>query len=154
MASWVTIYLKESLTTLDIKDIQQGIAPADWLSLGEDFDLEEEEVNSFMEHLQWKQNPLEIVSEDERPIQIHIWNNSKRIEEEITELDAPIQVQKHLANIKTIVAIEFGISQLGTMAEILAFEIAYWLAETKTGLICSPSNRWYDHDKHRWDPIE
>ena len=112
MASWVTIYLKESLTTLDIKDIQQGIAPADWLSLGEDFDLEEEEVNSFMEHLQWKQNPLEIVSEDERPIQIHIWNNSKRIEEEITELDAPIQVQKHLANIKTIVAIEFGISQL------------------------------------------
>ena len=154
MASWVTIYLKEPLKNLDFEAVQKGIANADWLTLGEDFDIEEDEVNSFLEKLVWKQESLSIELEEERPIQIQVWNSDKKILAETEELDPPFKVQQHLANVKTIVAIEFGISQHGTMFEVLAFEIAYWLVETNDGLICSPENSWFDHDKHRWDPIK
>ena len=154
MASWITIYLQESLENLDIETIKKGVAPADWWTLGEEFGVKEEEVNRFMKSLQWRDNPLEIGQEGIRPIQIHIWNSPDRIKEEIAELShTPSSVSQHLEKVKTIVALEFGISQLKTMHEVIAFEIAYWLSETKHGVIRAPDNSWYDYDQHRWKAI-
>jgi hypothetical protein len=157
MASWITIYLQHPLENLDIHDIKQGIGSADWWTLGEDFGVEEEEVDKFMEGLYWQNDPLEIGQEGSRPIQIHIWREPSRLKEEIAEISEkklPGAVSEHLKNIHTIVALELGISQLRTMYEVVAFEIAYWLAETKQGLICSPDDLWFDHDKHRWQAIQ
>lgn len=157
MANWVTIYLQDFVQDLDIEDIKLGVSSADWWTLGEDFDIEDNVVDDFMGTLHWKSNPLGLAQKGERPVQIHIWNKKDRIQEELEEIedqDLPEMVQKHLTKVKTIVAIELGESQLHTMYEIIAFEIAYWLAENKRGLICSPDDAWFDHDEYRWDAIE
>lgn len=157
MTSWVTIYLQDFLQDLDIEDIKLGVSSADWWALAEYFDIETNAVDDFMGTLHWKANPLGLAQKGEHPVSIHIWNKKDRIQEEIeeiNEMDVPSRVQKHLEKVKTIVAIEIEDTQLETMYEIIAFEIAYWLAETKRGLICSTDDAWFDHDENRWDAIE
>ena len=53
-----------------------------------------------------------------------------------------------------MVALELGYSHLRTMHEVVAFEIAYWLAEHYGGMILAPDGQWYDHAEHRWEPME
>ena len=154
MPSWITIYLQNEITAIDLTVAQQGVSPADWHTLGEDFDIEDDDVSEFMAKLRWDQAAMEIGIQGERPIQIHIWNEVDRIAEEISELtDMPAPVAGHMTHVKSIVALEFGIPQARTMVEVVAFELAYWLAETQRGVIHSYTGDWYDHDEHRWQPF-
>ena len=65
----------------------------------------------------------------------------------------PARVRTHLTHVCSIVAIELSWMQLQTMYEIVAFEIAYWLAEAFQGLILSPDDQWYYYKANRWKPI-
>jgi len=155
MPSWITIYLQNFVSEMDAETIRNSVSDADWGTLGEHFEIDEEDVTIFIENLQWRNNPLEIGQVGLRPIQIHLYNNAEDIKEELEELTTyPLTVGNHLKDIKTIVALELSTSQLETMFEIVAFEVAYWLAQTNRGLIQAPDSVWYDHDEHRWDPIE
>lgn len=107
-----------------------------------------------MDSLQWRNNPLGFGQKESRPAQIHIYNDPEEIKEMIEEVEEAPPLVKHIASIKTIVAIEMGISQLETLYEVVAFEIAYWLAETHRGVILSPTDYWHDHDKYRFKPIK
>lgn len=158
MPAWITIYLQEPLASLEMADIKKGVAASDWLSLGESMDIEDEDAQAFMDAVQWRKSPLEIGLEGQRPLQIHLWNTADRLQEEIAEImdevEVPTRVAAHLPHVKAIVALEFGIPQMGTMIEVIGFEVAYWLAETKNGLILAPEDDWFDASDHRWDPIE
>ena len=65
----------------------------------------------------------------------------------------PAAVREHLRSTRTIIAIEFGSGQLETMFEVVAFEIAYWLATVSHGVFLGPDDRWYGHGARRWEPI-
>lgn len=154
MPAWITTYLQREPHDLDSEEIREGIAGADWQTLGEDFDIEAEVVNTFMAALRWSDDPLEVGQPDARPIQLHVRTSAEQVEEELSEL-APQQgrVRDHLTDTCAVVALELGYSHLRTMHEVVAFEIAYWLAARFGGVILAPDDNWYDHDQHRWEPM-
>lgn len=157
MSHWVTIYLKESPPKLTIKDLQTSISDADWWTLGEDFDIEEEAVDAFMDEITWKEDPISVGLPKERPLVIHFWQDPARVAEELGEVrereGVPQAVLEHLGLVKTVVGIEMGLCHFQNMHEVLAFEIAYALAEKYSGLICDAHENWFDHDEHRWEPF-
>ena len=111
-----------------------------------------------MDNLSWQSNPLQFVEQGKRPVFFHVWEDEGRIADELEELKEKIEfipttVKEKLTTIKSIVAIELGIIQIRTMNEVIAFEIAYWLSESKSGVILDYNDNWYDHDKNRWTPI-
>ena len=160
MPAWITTYLQNPPAPLSSDAIKKGIDAADWWTLGETVDLDEDQVDAFMGQLQWSDDPIEVnVEPDRRPIQLHAWMDSDRVRTEIAELNdrpklgIPRRVRDLLPNVQGVVAIELGWSQLQTMYEIVAFEIAYWLAEVGDGVLLSVDDQWYDHDANRWEPI-
>lgn len=160
MAAWITIYLQEPLSLTGAAAIQREMPMPDWWTLGESLDLEEDEVDAFLATLAWRDDPFEIHCEGRRPLQFHVWTDADRLRTEIEELDeieglvVPPSVREHVKSVRMIVAIEMGFTQLETMFEVVAFEVAYWLAERGKGVIKGPNDAWFDHDQHRWDPIE
>lgn len=154
MSVWITIYLQRDPSPVAVERLRKGISQADWWTLGEDFDVEEDEVSEFMKALRWSESPLSFFLEGQRPVRIHVWTEPERIQEELDELQStPAAVKQFLSRTTAIVALELGGAQLRTMHEVVGFEIAYWLSEEFNGIICDPSDNWYDHDKHRWSPI-
>ena len=158
MPAWITIYLQDLPSTLEMSDVKKGVAQADWLTLAESMDIEDDDAQAFMDAVQWRKTPFEVGLEGARPLQIHLWDTADRIAEEVEEIieevEVPSRVAAHLSHVKAIVALEFAIDQMGTMIEVIGFEIAYWLAETYNGLILAPEDDWFDAGDHRWDPIE
>lgn len=157
MPNYITIYLTEKLTQLDIEEINSGISAADWWTLAEEFDIEEEEVDDFLDSLKWSSFPISFYQDGKRPVQITVYGESERLKEEIMEIrqrKLPTPVQNHMENVTSVVILELGFTQLNTMFEIVAFEIAYWLADTRHGLILSPHGLWFDHFDNRWQPID
>ncbi len=159
MAAWITVYLQDAAPELNPTSIQHGIDVADWWTLGEQLDLEEDEVDAFLDGLQWQAEPLELGAEGQRPLQFHVRTEADRIREAIDELDeldevpVPAAVREHLRSIRAIIAIEFGIGQLETMFEAVGFEIAYWLAKVSRGVILGPDDQWYGLGPRRREPI-
>ena len=157
----MTIYLRERVTELSLVALQRALARLpDWHTLAESFEIEEAEVDAVIDHLVWSDDPLEIRLAGRRPLQFHVWSTPDRVREEVLELDQiagtpaePASVRAHLASIQSIIAIEMGASHLNTMFEIVAFEVAYYLAEKHRGLIRGPNDAWFDHAAHRWKPI-
>ncbi len=153
MPAWITAYLQRAPKELRASDLRTGTAPADWWTLGEDFDVEAEAVDVFMKELEWIDDPLGFGLPDKRPVNVHVWTEPDRVAEELGELHPHIDtVRQHLTDTCAIVALELGWSQLATMHEVVAFEIAYWLAETYQGVILGNDGHWYDHANHRWEP--
>src|SRR5262249_47744188 len=108
--------------------------------------------------LVWSDNPLELQYEGRRPVQFHEWTEPERVRTEIAELDerdlqVPDSVREHMQSVQAIIALEMAFTQLETMFEVVAFEIAYWLCEKYRGVILGPNDEWFDHAAHRWEPI-
>jgi hypothetical protein len=124
---------------------------SDWSTLGESIGLEDDEVDTFMAALVWSDEPSRVGQPNMRPMKVHVWTDPALVRTELEELSkVPASVQ--LDGVTTVVALEFGISQLDTMLEVVGFEIAYWLAEHYDGVIKADNGAWFDHDAHRWDP--
>ena len=156
MAAWVTVYMNKRMRLAGASAIKRRMPMPDWWTLGEEVGVEEEDVDAFLASLTWSDEPFEIRAKGERrPLQLHVWTSAERVREEVAELgdDVPASVKRHLERTKMIVAIEMGFSQLETMFEVVAYEVAYWLAEQGEGVIRGANDAWFDHDAHRWDPI-
>src|SRR5262249_6699977 len=128
-------------------------------TLAEDYNIDEDDVSKFLDTLEWHDHPLELRYPDRRPIQFWVHTEPASVREQIAALDEidlviPDAVREHLQSVRAIVAMEMAFTQLETMFELVAFEIAYWLAETCAGVILGPNDRWYDHGAHRWQPFE
>ncbi|MEO8839966.1 MAG: hypothetical protein ABI591_05035 [Kofleriaceae bacterium] len=156
MAAWITIYLKSPKPVPGAAAIRDAMTLPDWWTLGESVGLEEDQVDAFLAGLVWSET--EVGQPDKRPLQVHEWTDPDRVRSEIAELDeiaatvVPDSVRARLEGVTTIVAIEYGIGQIGTMLEVVGFEIAYWLAAHYDGVIKSDHHAWFDHDAHRGDP--
>jgi hypothetical protein len=89
-------------------------------------------------------------------LQFHVTLDAEGIRARVAELDeivVPAAVRELLRGVRQIVAIEMAHTQLDTMFEMVAFEIAYWLCETRGGVILGPHDHWFDHDTYRWKPF-
>ncbi len=154
MPAWITVYMHRDPSPITSDRVRAGISPADWWTLGEDFGLDEDEVDRFMNGLKWQDDPLSFSQEGQRPVRLHLWTDPDRIREELDELRSPPDsIQQRLLSTTAIVAMEMGGTQLRTMHEVVGFEVAYWLSKEFDGLICSPDDKWYDHDEFRWSPV-
>jgi hypothetical protein len=125
------------------------------VDLGRRLGLSAKEVNEFMPKVQWSESPLKFCLEGQRPVRITIDSELEKVRfyveelNEIRDLKIPRRVRQYLDGCKAIVSFEMGISQLRTMHETIAFEVAYWLSEKFNGVILSDDNKWYDHDTNR-----
>jgi hypothetical protein len=146
VAAWITIYMKSRKPVPGAATIHAELM-SDWSTLGESIGLEEAEVDAFMTSLVWSDE--RVGEPDKRSLRLHVWNDPDRVR---TELDEVANAPVALDGVTTVVALEFGISQLDTMLEVVGFEIAYWLAEHYDGVIKADNGSWFDHDAHRWDP--
>lgn len=161
MPARITVYTQEPIVSLTAEAIKKGISPADWWTLGEDVGLDVDEVNVFMDNLAWSDGtPLEFRADRERrPVQFRLLSDAEEVSAYLAELlengdgSIPAAVREHLSQVSSIVDIELGWQQLKSMYEVIAFEAAYWLAETYKGLIRSAGDLWFDDDEHRWDPF-
>jgi hypothetical protein len=88
-AVWETVYLQRSPTGITSDQIRKAISPGDWLTLGEDFGLDEYVVDRFMEDLRWGDVPLWFGQENQRPVKFHFWTAPERVREELDELRSP-----------------------------------------------------------------
>jgi hypothetical protein len=156
MPNDVTVYLMDKVEVLTIDEIRSGISVADWWTLAEEFGIEESEVDDFLANMKWSADPLQFHLYDRRPVQIEVCHEGGRVAEELAEAaegSLPALVKAHLEQVKSVVILELGISQAKTMFEIVAYEIAYWLSESKRGVILSWDGFWYDYGDNRWRPI-
>jgi hypothetical protein len=150
VAAWITIYMKSRKPVPGAATIYAELM-SDWATLAETIGLEDDEVDTFMDALVWSDEPSQVGQPNKRPLQVHVWSDPDRVRTELEELSAVPDGVK-LDGVTTVVALEFGISQLETMLEIVGFEIAYWLAEHYDGVIKADNDAWFDHAAHRWDP--
>ena len=148
MAAWITIYSKSRKPVPSLATIRDALG-SDWWTLGESIGLEEPEVDAFMASLAWSDE--QVGQPSKRPLQLHVWSEPARVRAELEEL-SKVPASVKLDGVTIVIALEFGISQLDTMLEVVGFEIAYWLAEHHDGLIKADNGAWFDHDAHRWDP--
>jgi len=148
VAAWITIYSKSKKPVPSLAAIGEAL-DSDWWTLGEGIELEGEAVNAFMTSLVWSDE--QVGEPGKRPMQLHVWSEPARVRSELEEL-SKVPASVALDGVTTVIALEFGISQLDTMLEVVGFEIAYWLAEHHDGLIKADNGAWFDHDAHRWDP--
>lgn len=159
MAAWITAYLQRVPPPLSPSGLQGAIVHADWWTLGERLDLDEDEIDTFLERLRWRADPLEFGYDGARPVQIHVWTDPDRIRVQLDELEhgqdppLPPSVRERLRSTRAVVALDLGVSQLESMLSVVAFEIAYHLAETCEGVIQGPDERWYDHTAPDCEPI-
>lgn len=127
MAAWITVYLQEDPPPLTAAALEDGTAAADWWTLGELLDIEEDAVDGFLDRLRWRDDPLEVGVDGERPVQIHRWSDPawirERVEELEQEVDPPLppSVRAHLRDVRAVVALEFGFSHVETLLESVAY---------------------------------
>jgi len=156
MAAWITLYAPDVITDIDMNAIEEGVSITDWWTLGELHNITENDVSFFVDNLSWQQQLHQFeLSYESAPVQLHLWNSPEFIQNKIKKIDnrIPNSIRPRLQQTRSILALELDWSQLSTMYEIVAFEVAYWLAENENALICSPEENWYDHDIHRWHPF-
>lgn len=158
MSQRITLFLQQPLPSLGAQDLQTALADVDWRTLGKTMGLEDEAVDDFGESVSWGNAPITLGRKGERPLVIHVWREADRIAEELAEVAAsgtlPIGIKERLDSVKAAVGIEMGFCHFDNLFEVVAFEIAYALAERWEGVIWAPGGEWYDHDNHRWEPFE
>ncbi len=107
MPNHITIYLTQNLTQLSVEEINSGISAADWWTLGEKFDIEEDAVDDFWDTLKWSDSPISFYQEGVRPVQISLYNEEKRLKEEIEETlqrNLPNSLRKHMESVTSVVS--------------------------------------------------
>jgi hypothetical protein len=163
MAWWITVYCTQAVSHLTGAQLLDGIrardaeAPAgvDYHTLAEDYDVDEDAVGPALTCLRVKSAgklPLEVAvhyhpDDDMRPVMLHCWKGEARVAEELEEMrdirEPPKAAEATLARTVEIVGIELGASQFGTMAVVLAYEIARYLTQKGDGLFVDDENEWY-----------
>lgn len=163
MAWWLTVYCRESVAGLADEQLAAGLrggdpdAPAgvDYLTLAEDYDLDEHEVEAALEQLaivRVGDGPLDVElryrpEADARPIVVHRWHEPARVAEEIEEAfdnrEPPDEAHAWLRACREVVGIELGFSQLDDMGLVIACELARYLAQKGDGVIVDDEGEWF-----------
>jgi hypothetical protein len=153
--AWITVYLRDPTAIPPVEEINTRL-DSDWYTLGEQYGLDEDTVDAFLASLEWHGD--EIRSDGRRPLQFWITTDAAGVRERIEELglpdlSIPAAVRAHLAGVRQTCAIELAFTQLDSMYEAVCFEVAYWLCDTRDGVIRGPQDSWFNHADHRWNPF-
>lgn len=159
MAIWVTVYCRKDLPPFQDDQLRRILELADLHTLGEIFDLDEEEIDSAVDCLMFQPSTtsrdavvLDVHFGSERPLSVWSYESgsaSEQVEEALEEIPEALRtpgaerVRAHLAQTRSVVAVELNSDQLDSVAEVLAMVIAYAAAERGDGLVDFYGNEWY-----------
>ncbi len=156
MPAWVTVYCSEPVDSIDPDQLLAGLSQADYWTLAEVYEVNEELVDPALARLQiipsGENLQLHYRPEGERQLEIHRWTNGARIAEEIREVlewigedrsERASAIQAFLPKVQGIVAVEMGFGQLEDLGIALAYEIARWFAHNCRGLIMDHNDKWF-----------
>jgi hypothetical protein len=159
MPEWITVYCQKVGDEITADSMRQGIVDADFYTLAEDYDVDDSRVKPALTQLKIESNEdgfkISYQKPEVRPIQVHRWTDTERVEEELEEArerleDQPLSdtVNTHLEGVKEVIGIELGFSQMNDMGIVFADVVARWLATSLVGLVEMPDERWYAIGEH------
>jgi len=163
MSFWITLYCRRSVGHVDTRGLQAGIlgkdpsalAGVDYVTLAEDYGIEEEEVDDALSNLEVKQiggqgfERYEVDYSDgwANTVIVHRWHEPKRVAEEIDEVIERLAISRsalvgRLRESCEVVGIELKVSQLEDMGIVIAYEIARYLGQLGDSLALTDEDEW------------
>ncbi len=158
MSAFWHLYCKRTLAHLTPAALAAGIAPADFHTEAEGYEVPEEQVEAALSYLSieaegdgFSRWALRYRPEGMR--QVYIWRSDKpqEVAELLNEAREAVHglrkgartIKRHLAETQEVVSIELGWGQLGDMGIVLAYEVARWLATEGDGLMRDHEDVWW-----------
>lgn len=160
MAYWVTIFCKKSLPQIDTTELLSKITTADFTTLAEGNEMDEDLVDKQIETLRFEpsfspdffMSDIHYGEEDSRrPLILHHWSEPEDIAEVLEEKEEWLDkqtpetataIKEHFQEVVEIIAIELGFGQLEDAGILIADEIARYLAVVGDGIIEDGDNYW------------
>jgi hypothetical protein len=152
MPALVTVYCRKSVLPVTAQDIQSALAPVDWHTLAEGYDIDDEEiVDRALSYLRIEGEhgnfTLHCRPPGLRQLELSIIDRAsvrESIAEEIAELAGQLDlVATHLQESIEVVTIETGYFQFVEMMPVFAYEIARWFAEIGDGCVLADDGEWW-----------
>jgi hypothetical protein len=158
---------------LTADQVRRALDDSDLYTLGEVFDFEEEAIDAALSELEVKPgrnsgnaSVLELhCNAGGRPVCVWAYEPEK-VQEQVREALEGIpskskdpgaeRVRQHLSQTRSVIAVELGLAQIDTVAEVLATALGYWFAEQGDGLIDFYGNEWQTPDDRTtvWAPVD
>ena len=164
MAYWITTYCKSVSPAFNLSEFEKDFRDNDFATLAEDYDLSRSLADPSLQTLRIELEPDGMVirfgAEDERPINVRVWTDPARVSEEIEEAEGKLPasgskkvIQNHFGLTKSVIGIEFGISQLKNMGVVFAYEAARNIADHFDGIIRDDENNWLAVESRCFTPL-
>ncbi|NJK53217.1 MAG: hypothetical protein HC936_11170 [Leptolyngbyaceae cyanobacterium SU_3_3] len=135
--------------------MSSGIDDNDYWMLAEHYGIDDALVNPALDllHIEADDDGYELHyrPEGERQLIIHCWTMPERVKEEIEEVlelfegdssEIEIRIREHMRNVRSVIGIEMGFSQLKDMGVVFAYEVARWFGQKYGGLIKDDDDNW------------
>lgn len=159
-----TVYLKQSAAKVTPGQLLDGIQEIDLATLAESCGVSDDLIDEALQNLRIeKVKPRGFVfwrlvyrPGQVRQVDIDRWPSAKTatgvIAEVLENLDPELPcleaVRAHLGECVDSVSASYGSMPGEAMAPILGSEVCRWLAQTFGGVICDPSDDWYEPGKY------
>ena len=168
MAYHMWIFCQEDATDLTPADLMGAMEDTDWWILAEYHGFSEELIDPSLDSLRIEadvdEKKLHLLyrSREERQVRIDRLIAPGQVREEIREAiegiaddqdGAAARVREHLRNVKCVVVLTMGISQLKDMGIAFASEIALYFADQRNGLMRDDDGKWYCSDDGAYKPL-
>jgi hypothetical protein len=163
MSIWIRVICKRSTGPLNQLDLREGTRDADFAMWGEDYDLDDDEVDKIEEGLHFEVAATDVtlmhyrINEPDRFIRIERWTGMKAKEEvgelleQIEDIESPAaeRVRSMLRDVLETIAFELKLSDVESIGYSIAWATAMWLAERGAGLVQTESpDQWWDPDTY------
>ena len=154
MPCWLTVYSQDCMDRVAPENLQEQLLDADLATLAEPHGIEDGAlVKAARRQLRVTGHPsgemeIRYREPDLRPIQLHRCSELARVAEELAELrelakgPLPPAIERHLSNVREIVALELGIGMYRDMGIVLAWEAARIIAHACRGIVKDDDYRW------------
>jgi hypothetical protein len=158
MASWISVYCRTSVGAITPAALLAGIqdrdpsasAGIDYLTLAEDYDVDEDVVESALECLRvesasktFDTYEVHYTKPAKRPVFVRRWTDaSEHVDEELERKKRPPKLVTRMRATVEAIGIELGASQLTDFGIVVAYEIARFLAQKGDGVIVDLQHEW------------
>lgn len=163
MATWITVYCRNTVTNISPEDLKTGllgkdssaVAGVDYRTLAEQYNIDPSLVGEAVRNIGvaetkggdgWTHYAIRYGAEDTRPLLLYRWIKPARVAEELNEARGLTGnngfIAHRLEETAEVIGIELGIGQLKDMGVVLAYEAARYFAQRGDGVILNDEGRW------------
>lgn len=165
MSLGYTVYLRRSLADVAPRQVVEGVRQADLLTLAEASGVAEADAEWAEDHLAITEGQagapftsfeLAYRPSGNRQVEVERWSTDlvrlgvEEVLDDLAREQNPLysRVRRHMDAVIDVVSASFGVAQAGSMASVVASEVARWLADQFDGIIRSPDDRWWQLGPH------